>query len=406
MAPGLLSWLMMGLVLLGASAAAQAQRGTASPSRLIVHEWAVIHSLAGGDGSSAPWQPWDFPPSLPSFVGTFDLPADIAPCGVMLDVPAVFFRVDKPVSLTMRYHWLEGNFVSCYPHGAREEHALHWRDVTVIPHGGPLLTEAADTNYYHPRRTSASFVRVDNLGHKQFERFISLRGMGNLALPVRVTLTAQGLKLAWAKETDLRHVLVIDQPWGDEHDAGQARMTLHDLGKDRAAASAGGSQMGLTLPRPAATMSADVAMAPLRKLLNRQGLYPDEAAAVLASARAQWFSPGLRVIYLLPESQVSSAVQLEISPAPTEHRRLYAVCVEVLTPEAIRAIHAKLVALPAKDDQAHAALLASSPMVRLALQRMLQDQSAARQLVVDQSQHDMIARLLGVADATTPAVSP
>jgi len=45
-----------------------------------------------------------------------------------------------------------------------------------------------------------------------------------------------------------------------------------------------------------------------------------------------WFEEGMRVIYILPPTAVDAALQLKISPAPTEVSRVFVGRVEMLSP--------------------------------------------------------------------------
>ena len=58
-----------------------------------------------------------------------------------------------------------------------------------------------------------------------------------------------------------------------------------------------------------------------RELAGRrvaQGLYPDEAQAMVETWRGSWFEQGSRLIYIVPEKFVDRILPLSIQPAPAQ----------------------------------------------------------------------------------------
>ena len=56
----------------------------------------------------------------------------------------------------------------------------------------------------------------------------------------------------------------------------------------------------------------------LEGMLISQGLYPQEAHAMLETWKNSWFEEGSRLFYIVPRSFLDSVLPLSISPAPAE----------------------------------------------------------------------------------------
>ena len=340
------------------------QTDNAAAQRLIVHEWGVLTTIGMPDGQTLEWSPLEVQSPLPSFVQQYPMSQSLAK--TRFELPAVFFRVDKPVEIAMDIQWLAGYFASCYPQSHRTEHGMSWAKTTVMPDAAfPLLNEASASHYYQARKTTASFIRVDHFGHKQYERFLSLRALGEIDLPVSIavndekfTITQNGDQAgATSADTSITQAILI------ENIDGKLGFDVIDLKAD-----------GPTItPRLKHNANIDLVDAKLRKLLNKQGLYPDEAAAALGRVRSEWFAPGVRVIYLLPRQVIDQNIQMTITPQPSEHLRLYAVNVELITPQLINQTRQQLVAMDEQDTDAQRQLLLSSPVIKPLLAKLLAD---------------------------------
>ncbi|HEY6391996.1 MAG TPA: hypothetical protein VIX89_12005, partial [Bryobacteraceae bacterium] len=89
----------------------------------------------------------------------------------------------------------------------------------------------------------------------------------------------------------------------------------------------------VVLDRP--ELVADIAplRAQLEYLLAANGLFEDEARAMVETWRDSWFEEGTRVFYILPRSAVDSILPLSISPKPAKIERTFVGRIEVITPE-------------------------------------------------------------------------
>jgi hypothetical protein len=73
-------------------------------------------------------------------------------------------------------------------------------------------------------------------------------------------------------------------------------------------------------------------------MLVHQGLYADEAQAMVETWRGSWFEEGSRLIYLLPEKFVNGILPLSIRPAPAQTARVFVGRLELVTPATEKAV--------------------------------------------------------------------
>jgi hypothetical protein len=68
------------------------------------------------------------------------------------------------------------------------------------------------------------------------------------------------------------------------------------------------------------------------------GLYPKEAAAMVATWRDSWFEEGTRVFYIVPPRSVDANLPLRIEPKPVKIARAFVGRVEVITDATEKAV--------------------------------------------------------------------
>jgi len=84
----------------------------------------------------------------------------------------------------------------------------------------------------------------------------------------------------------------------------------------------------------------------LETILVAQGLFPDEAHAMLETWRESWFQEGSRLFYIVPRSFVDAALPLSIQPAPAHLERVFVGRIELVTSATQESLEA---ALASKD---------------------------------------------------------
>jgi hypothetical protein len=82
----------------------------------------------------------------------------------------------------------------------------------------------------------------------------------------------------------------------------------------------------------------------LQDVLTAQGLYPDEAQAMVETWRQSWFEEGSRLLYIVPRHFVDKVLPLSITPAPGQVVRAFVGRLELITPATEHAIETALAA--------------------------------------------------------------
>ena len=96
------------------------------------------------------------------------------------------------------------------------------------------------------------------------------------------------------------------------------------------------------LDPPALTGSIDALCSELEGILVNQGLYPDEAHAMIETWRDSWFEEGSRLIYIVPRGFLDNVLPLTISPTPGQVVRVFVGRLEIVTLATARAVETAL----------------------------------------------------------------
>src|SRR5215472_65051 len=204
---------------------------------------------------------------------------------------------------------------------------LDWGPVDVLAQGTLVQPADAPIDQYTwslARQVASNAVRNSR---GQVEQFLFYRGLGDFALPVAVTATGGGA-------VTLHNAL------------GQAIGPVFVLNVGTASAAfafdsegiAPGQTLGEKAPALDLAPSLDAFVqslgATVTEALDRTGLYHDEAVAMVNTWQRQWFrTPGMRLLYLVPQAWTDASIPLTIDPAPDAITRVMMIRVEVLTPE-------------------------------------------------------------------------
>src|SRR5207244_10568716 len=70
----------------------------------------------------------------------------------------------------------------------------------------------------------------------------------------------------------------------------------------------------------------------LEGILVAQGLYHDEARAMVETWRNSWFEEGSRLLYIVPPALLNEVLPLSIKPAPAQTVRVFVGRLELVTP--------------------------------------------------------------------------
>jgi hypothetical protein len=345
--------------------------GVATAQDLLVHEWGTITTVHAADGTpSGRLNKIDAREVLPAFVHDYEpehtrhdpkqrfvksvnVPGrpDVT---MRLETPVIYFHpaaggFDKPFDVTVRFRG--GILNEFYPNAAASVAvdldritdkmrdgalprvwtgdvlnnfvvgALEWKGVTL--HDTVVAPLTRDPVWLAPREVQAASVFVPAVG--EGERYLFYRGVAHLGALVQTRTTRGAVKLsapavlAWLEAP----TLTIPGVW------------LADVRADGAVAFREGAaltmqkyKMGAELGQLKRFASADFVAggakplrASLKKSLIHQGLYADEAEAMLNTWKHSYFEkPGLRVFYIVPREWVDHFLPLEISVPARIHR--------------------------------------------------------------------------------------
>jgi hypothetical protein len=164
--------------------------------------------------------------------------------------------------------------------------------------------------------TSSTPLQVKTPAGEQQEKFLFYRGVSRFSVPISVKLTNEGKVLVENREEEEIPNVILFERRGE-----------------RAGFRIGGAVQREALLGPAEmTGTVEELGRELEGILVAQGLYQDEARAMVETWRGSWFEEGSRLIYIVPAEFVNRILPLSISPAPAQTERVFVGRLELVTP--------------------------------------------------------------------------
>jgi hypothetical protein len=313
---------------------------------LTVHEWGTFTAIAGKDGRAMEWAtsgPRRFAASadLPRFVEHIsEVNFKIGLRGtIRMETPVLYFYSPRDVTVSVKVAFSRGLITEWYPHAARvqpngvlrdtalnrlqTDGSIMWDDIAVSPNlNGEYPHEMVSNRYYAARETSSSPLRVKTTTGEQQEKFLFYRGVSASTLPLSAKLNSDA-------------TLLVKNSSGGEIPA----LILFERRGERVGYRFAGTPTDeAVLDPPALTGSMDALCGDLEGVLVGQGLYPDEARAMVNTWRDSWFEEGSRLIYIVPRGFLDNVLPLTISPTPGQVVRVFVGRLEIVTPATARAV--------------------------------------------------------------------
>jgi hypothetical protein len=322
-----------------------------SQSDLTVHEWGTFTSIAGLDGQAMTWLPLTASTDLPTFVEHF---REVAFKGGLrgttrMETPVLYFYSPRETTVSVNVSFAKGLITEWYPHAdsanpaltpndyslfnKKSPGAIAWNAVHIDPQGSSDFPADNSVNhYYAARQTSSAPLAISTSSGQQREKFLFYRGVSAFLPPITATLTSDNTVQFQNHFSETIPSVILFERRGEK----TGYRVLGPL-SDQAA-----------LAEPELTASVDSFSSSLEGILISQGLFPDEAHAMLETWKNSWFEEGSRLIYIVPRDFVDSVLPLHIKPAPATTVRVFVGRLELVTPATEQAVESAF----ASNDQA------------------------------------------------------
>lgn len=308
---------------------------------LTVHEWGTFTSIAGSDGQAVEWSPLTGPTDLPGFVEHFRTPQfKLGLRGtVRMETPVLYFYDSREESVSVKVSFSKGLITEWYPHASRVgpsadpadwslfqgnlDGSIAWDVVTISPTlRAEFPRQSGDSHYHAARMTSATPLRVNTSAGEQHEKFLFYRGVSTFRVPVSAKLTSDGkVQIGNAAEEEIPNTILFER---------RGEKVGYSIG--------GAVAKETVLEQPELTGNVNDLGRELVGMLVAQGLYVDEAQAMVETWRGSWFEEGSRLIYILPEKFVNGILPLSVQPAPAQISRVFVGRLELVTPATEKAV--------------------------------------------------------------------
>ena len=314
---------------------------SAADSNLTVHEWGTFTSIAGARGEAVSWLPQREKDDLPGFVEHLRnnrFKGGLAGT-VRMETPVLYFHATHQTTLSVHVDFAKGLLTEWYPHatgtGLSQKNLnvnmplptssgeIQWDSVTVDPAGTENFPiEAAPSRYYAARETGASPLTVSSSSGQQHEKFLFYRGVSSIDVPVSAIPMQDGRLLVSNLAQGPIPQAILFERRGE-------KLGYRFLGIVRNSSIADPPELNSDLD----SLSRD-----LERTLVEQGLYADEAHAMVQTWQDSWFEEGSRLLYIVPRNFVDTVLPLTIKPAPTNTNRVFVGRMEIVTPATEKSI--------------------------------------------------------------------
>jgi len=320
-------------------------------SDLTVHEWGTFTAIAGKDGRAVEWAPLDTSADLPQFVEHIsDANFKLGLRGTMrMETPVLYFYSPRDVTVSARVAFSKGLITEWYPQADRvqpsvvlhntslsrlqRDGSITWNNVAVSPNlGGEFPHGVPSNRYYAARQTSSSPLRVKTGAGEQREKFLFYRGVSASPLPLSAKLNSDGKLVVKNLSEDEIPAIILFERRGEQLGY---RLT-------------GALTEETTLDPPVLTGSVDALYGDLEEILVGQGLYRDEAHAMVETWKDSWFEEGSRLIYIVPRGFIDNVLPLTLKPEPGQIVRVFVGRLEIITSTTTRAVKTAV----ARNDEA------------------------------------------------------
>ncbi len=360
---------------------AQAPQQAADP--FVVHEWGTFTSVQGSTGTSLEGLQHEEEP-LPSFVYSrtkirecplrsygykgLEVPAEHVT--QKMETPVIYFHTKTPRKARVRVDFVGGLLTQWFPvsnlvgppENERKDGPLdiasvkrsflEW-DVDLLPQKKDVTPAPPVVGEGEPwelaRRVDAAMVRTQprsgehRMGPVESEHYLFYRGLGTFTLPVSVESKAEGRsRFSNSGDQPIPACFALTIRGASGSFAALGTVPAHGSVEANWAESKHGPKAGVI----------EGLKVVVKHALVEQGLFGDEAEAMVATWARQWFgTEGTRFLYLVPRALVDGLLPLEIQPKPDALVRVLVGRLEYMTPEAEQGLIRDLVAATSAEPR-------------------------------------------------------
>jgi hypothetical protein len=310
-------------------------------SGLVAHEWGTFTSVAGADGQEVEWRPLTGSTDLPSFVEHFrNIGFKLGLRGtVRMETPVLYFYSARAETVSVNVRFAQGVITEWYPHASRvvpaaalydaslyQAHvdgSIAWDAVALAPsQTADLPNDQRASHYYAARQTTSTPLRVKTPAGDQYEKFLFYRGVAAFSVPISAKLEADNKLSVQNRSSHPIPNTILFERHGE-----RAGFRINGVLPKEA-----------SLDPPVLNATVDSLARDLEGILIAQGLYQNEAQAMVETWRDSWFEEGARLLYIVPPEFVNTVVPLTIRPAPMQTTRVFVGRLELITPVTTTAV--------------------------------------------------------------------
>jgi hypothetical protein len=344
---------------------------------LTVHEWGTFTSIAGPDGRAMDWLPLTASIDLPSFVEHF---REVQFKGglrgtVRMETPVLYFYSPRETNVFVNVSFFRGMITEWYPHAdsvnpdltnrdytlfnLKSPGAITWNFVRINPHAAAdFPTDNSENHYYAARQPTSAPLELSTTSGTQREKFLFYRGVAAFPPPLNATLSSDGTvnlqndlpitNSLRGSALQRRHLIPASFGLQPLPTPPSKTDTYSDEIPSVILFERRGTKLGYrvlgplgdqaSLAPPGLDGSLDSLSSTLEGILVSEGLFPDEAHAMLETWKTSWFEEGSRIIYMVPRAFVDSVLALHIKPTPTNTVRVFVGRLELVTPATEQAV--------------------------------------------------------------------
>lgn len=358
-------------------------RGDGAPTNYTVHEWGTFTSVQGGDGQLLPWHPLQSS-ELPGFVYDWSKPGlnrGAQQTGFKgslitlqrMETPVMYFYADQPMNVDVNVAFPQGYITEWYPqatqigptyardtnrpaNGILHESRAIWKNLQITPPSDDNLLpqDKYGHHYFAAREPRSDIVHTDSslaaTDITEVEKFIFYRGAGSFATPLHVTVDSNNLvTVENTGSNSLAHLFLISI-----HDGLGSFSALDELPSSNSVPwlqlTAHSTDHWPQYPLP--QFQTEIA-AQMQAALVSEGLFPDEAKAMVDTWKESWFAEdGVRVLYILPRPWTDGILPLALTPQPKELTRVMVGRAEIITPNIVNSLSQTLTKVADGDANA------------------------------------------------------